>query len=109
MTLKRRMGGHSARVASLSWSGHVVTSGGRDALIVNHDVRVRKHDFLAWGGVHQQEVCGLKWSPDGTQLASGGNDNLLCVWELNSQEPRLRRAEHTAAVKVRKKIACAMR
>jgi len=99
MTLKRRMGGHSARVASLSWSGHVVTSGGRDALIVNHDVRVRKHDFLAWGGVHQQEVCGLKWSPDGTQLASGGNDNLLCVWELNSQEPRLRRAEHTAAVK----------
>lgn len=27
------------------------------------------------------EVCGLAWSPDGTTLASGGNDNLLCVWD----------------------------
>ena len=31
-------------------------------------------------GGHEQEVCGLKWSPSGTQLASGGNDNLLHVW-----------------------------
>ena len=30
---------------------------------------------------HQQEVCGLKWSPSGGQLASGGNDNLLHVWQ----------------------------
>ena len=29
---------------------------------------------------HEQEVCGLKWSPSGTQLASGGNDNLLHIW-----------------------------
>ena len=25
---------------------------------------------------HDQEVCGLKWSPDGRYLASGGNDNI---------------------------------
>lgn len=24
---------------------------------------------------HRQEVCGLRWSPDGQMLASGGNDN----------------------------------
>lgn len=29
---------------------------------------------------HRQEVCGLKWSPDGQYLASGGNDNRLHVW-----------------------------
>ena len=29
---------------------------------------------------HEQEVCGLKWSPSGAQLASGGNDNLLHIW-----------------------------
>lgn len=29
---------------------------------------------------HTQEVCGLKWSPDGRYLASGGNDNLVHVW-----------------------------
>jgi hypothetical protein len=28
-----------------------------------------------------------------------GNDNLLCIWELGNDQPRLRRAEHTAAVK----------
>ncbi|RYY86081.1 hypothetical protein EON63_06395 [archaeon] len=30
---------------------------------------------------HTHEVCGLAWSPDSTLLASGGNDNLLCVWD----------------------------
>ncbi len=25
-----------------------------------------------------------QWSPDGRQLASGGNDNQLCVWQLNA-------------------------
>ncbi len=99
MQLKRRMGGHSARVGSLSWNNHIVSSGGRDSIIINHDVRVRKHDIQTMQGAHDQEICGLKWSPDGSQLASGGNDNLMCVWELGQDEPRLKRAEHTAAVK----------
>jgi cell division cycle protein 20 (cofactor of APC complex) len=123
MQLKRRMGGHSARVGALSWNNHIVTSGGRDSLIVNHDVRVRQHDIQTFQGVHEQEICGLRyicaktklffffpiflfcsrWSPDGTQLASGGNDNLMCVWEMGNDQPRLRRAEHTAAVKVQNK------
>ena len=30
---------------------------------------------------HTAEVCGLKWSPQGTMLASGGNDNLLSIWD----------------------------
>ncbi len=28
--------------------------------------------FQTFQGEHDQEICGLKWSPDGTQLASGG-------------------------------------
>lgn len=32
------------------------------------------------------QVCGLKWSPDGRFLASGGNDNILNVWpQLHGQ------------------------
>lgn len=27
------------------------------------------------------QICGLKWSPCGQQLASGGNDNVLCIWD----------------------------
>jgi len=54
---------------------------------------------------HQQEVCGLKWSPDGKYLASGGNDNLLNVWPVDpgmfytSAAPVYTFSQHQAAVK----------
>ena len=56
---------------------------------------------------HSQEVCGLRWSPHGTQLASGGNDNLLNIWDerytqqrdLTSTTPLFRCEEHRSAVK----------
>ena len=35
------------------------------------------------------QVCGLKWSPNGRQLASGGNDNMLCVWDETVSQARL--------------------
>eukprot|EP00897_Mesotaenium_endlicherianum_P010935 jgi/Mesen1/9870/ME000070S09154 len=77
----RSMKGHTARVGALAWNGGpILSSGGRDNLIINHDVRVREHITSRLTG-HEQEVCGLKWSPSGQQLASGGNDNLLHVWD----------------------------
>ena len=30
------------------------------------------------------EVCGLKWSASGQQLASGGNDNLIHIWDRST-------------------------
>lgn len=51
---------------------------------------------------HTQEVCGLAWSPDGTTLASGANDNTLCLWNAGSSStntPRFELTEHQAAVK----------
>ena len=76
----RSMDGHSARVSSLAWNRNLLSSGGRDSLIVHHDVRVAAHRCGTLKG-HAQEVCGLRWSPWGTQLASGGNDNLLNIWD----------------------------
>ena len=77
----RTMRAHSSRVSSLSWADQTrLSSGGRDAHILNHDVRERVHQTGVLHG-HTQEVCGLKWSPHGTQLASGGNDNLLNIWD----------------------------
>jgi len=48
---------------------------------------------------HKQEVCGLKWNSEDGQLASGGNDNKLMVWEKLNAEPTFKWGEHSAAVK----------
>ncbi|CAH4034005.1 cell division cycle protein 20 homolog [Pieris brassicae] len=77
----RVMDGHSARVGSLAWNLYVVSSGSRDGNIVHHDVRQRDHN-VATINAHTQEICNLKWSPDGKYLASGGNDNELNIWPL---------------------------
>ncbi|XP_020292214.1 cell division cycle protein 20 homolog isoform X2 [Pseudomyrmex gracilis] len=79
MKRMRVMNGHSARVGSLSWNSHVLSSGCRSGKIAHHDVRQRDHLILTMNA-HAQEVCGLKWSNDGQYLASGGNDNMLYIW-----------------------------
>ena len=102
----RSMDGHRARVSSLAWNGPMLSSGGRDSLVVHHDVRVPQHKVGTLKG-HTQEVCGLKWSPSGTQLASGGNDNLLNIWDdrytaapnATTDTPLHRLEAHQAAVK----------
>jgi cell division cycle protein 20 (cofactor of APC complex) len=96
------MDGHTDRVGSLSWNNHNVSSGGRDGIIVNHDVRIARHNTATLSG-HSQEVCGLAWSPDGSTLASGGNDNTLLLWDSSASgtttAPRYTLTDHQAAVK----------
>ncbi|KAL5512582.1 hypothetical protein ACEPAG_3235 [Sanghuangporus baumii] len=121
---------HASRVGSLSWNAHVLSSGSRDRTIHHRDVREQNtRPFRRCSG-HRQEVCGLKWSLDGgvqnAMLASGGNDNKVCIWDLrgsrrastaaiaaagtdaaasttddmvNDQQPLYKFHEHTAAVK----------
>lgn len=95
----RSMKGHEARVSALTWNKFICTSGSRDTNIIHHDVRQAQNVVKTLTNGHSQEVCGLKWSPDGTQLASGGNDNLLNIWNDLDENPVFQRSEHTAAVK----------
>ncbi|KAJ6744290.1 CELL DIVISION CYCLE 20.2 COFACTOR OF APC COMPLEX-LIKE [Salix purpurea] len=102
--LRTLSGGHRSRVGSLAWNNHILTTGGMDGQIINNDVRIRSHIVETYRG-HTQEVCGLKWSASGQQLASGGNDNLVHIWDRstalsNSATQWLHRLEdHTSAVK----------
>ncbi|KAK9815330.1 hypothetical protein WJX72_001886 [[Myrmecia] bisecta] len=49
---------------------------------------------------HRRNVCKIQWSPEGTQLASGGDDNLVCIWSNRcSGMPLAKLRQHTAAVK----------
>lgn len=91
--------GHSARVGALAWNGEILSSGSRDRLILQRDMRTPCVVGERRLGAHRQEVCGLKWSPDNQYLASGGNDNRLHVWNLHSVSPIQTYTEHLAAVK----------
>lgn len=87
------------------WLSHhpLSCSGSRSGAIHHHDVRVPDHHV---GSLieHTQEVCGLTWSPDGRHLASGGNDNVVNVWDttlaLEGVSPVQTFTHHLAAVKV---------
>ena len=110
---------HTQRIGALAWNTHVLSSGSRDKSVHHRDVReAGMRPFKRCAG-HRQEVCGLKWSGDGgpgaATLASGGNDNKVCIWDLRGSKragagvvsgddapgdaPLWKFHEHTAAVK----------
>lgn len=107
-SLIRTMSGHQSRIPTLDWSGAILSSGARDGSIWNHDVRAREHKIGEMKG-HRGEVCGLAWRPEpvdgvtaGTLglLASGGNDNVVNVWDGRMlSAPKMTKTNHTAAVK----------
>lgn len=117
-TKLRNMSGHLAQIPSLAWNGHVVSSGCGDGNIWHHDVRMAQHKVMELSG-HHGEVCGLRWRHDGEFLASGGNDNVVNIWDARlpgsltaGQEPEVRtqakfsKRNHAAAVKVRLNVRC---
>jgi WD40 repeat protein len=45
----RSLGGHCARVSSMSWNEYILSTGSRDTKILNHDVRIaRRHVISAY-------------------------------------------------------------
>lgn len=94
----RTMTGHDMRAGSLAWNEHILSSGSRDRTILHRDVRIPEHYIKRLTG-HKQEICGLKWNTDENQLASGGNDNRLIIWDGLEEKPLYRFTDHSAAVK----------
>lgn len=95
----RSMFGHDTRVGVMGWNKHLLSTGARSGLVFNHDVRVAEHKVAELVS-HTSEVCGLEWRSDGAQLATGGNDNLVSVWDARSLAvPKFAKTNHKAAVK----------
>ncbi|RCH99203.1 substrate-specific activator of APC-dependent proteolysis [Rhizopus stolonifer] len=94
----RTWANHESRVSSLAWTSNVLSSGGRDCNIFHHDVRSYEPHFRTLKG-HTHEVCGLQWNPEGTCLASGGNDNQLMIWDALENTTLHKFNQHTAAIK----------
>ncbi|KAI1811755.1 WD40 repeat-like protein [Poronia punctata] len=95
----RSMFGHDTRVGVMGWNKHLLSTGARSGLVYNHDVRVAEHKVAELVS-HTSEVCGLEWRSDGAQLATGGNDNLVSIWDARSLAvPKFTKTNHKAAVK----------
>ncbi|KAI1926015.1 WD repeat-containing protein slp1 [Ophidiomyces ophidiicola] len=98
-TKLRSMFGHETRVGVMGWSKHTLSTGARSGLVFNHDVRIAQHKTAELIS-HTSEVCGLEWRSDGAQLATGGNDNLVSIWDSRSlSAPKFTKSNHRAAVK----------
>jgi cell division cycle protein 20 (cofactor of APC complex) len=98
-TKLRSMHGHDTRVGVMGWNKHTLSTGARSGLVFNHDVRIAQHKVAELVS-HTSEVCGLEWRADGAQLATGGNDNLVSIWDARSLAvPKFTKTNHKAAVK----------
>lgn len=97
---------HTDRVSVLSWDSdlncpHLIASGSKDSMIALQDIRTQSNCIKL--DAHLHEVCGLKFSFDGGMLASGGNDNLMFVWDIRklgqTSSYLFKTEQHKAAVK----------
>jgi cell division cycle protein 20 (cofactor of APC complex) len=84
----RTLVGHSDRVGTLTWNGYNLYSGSKDTNILSHDVRIKNHLIMKLTGGHNKEVCTIKWNSDFKYLASGGNDNLVCLWDVRGKNEK---------------------
>ncbi|KAH6113516.1 hypothetical protein HBI69_130870 [Parastagonospora nodorum] len=98
-TKLRSMFGHETRVGVMGWNKHLLSTGARSGLVYNHDVRIAQHKIAELVS-HTGEVCGLEWRADGAQLATGGNDNMVNIWDARAlNAPKFTKTNHRAAVK----------
>lgn len=88
---------HYERVGAMSMFSKQLVTGSRDRSILLYDLRKKFEPTKAYH-THKQEICGLKWSPNGEYFASGGNDNKLFIYSPKTNLPLMKR-NHKAAVK----------
>lgn len=50
---------------------------------VSRDTWPGSMSLVAKINIHSQQICGISWSTDGKLFASGGNDNLCCLFEVD--------------------------
>ncbi|CCH57953.1 hypothetical protein TBLA_0A01540 [Henningerozyma blattae CBS 6284] len=99
MSLVRTMKSHlNVRIGSQSWLETLIATGSKSGEIQINDVRIKNHIVSTWDN-HKGEVCGLSYKSDGLQLASGGNDNTVMIWDTRTSLPQFIKRNHNAAVK----------
>lgn len=88
---------HTERVGAISICKDLLLTGSRDKKLLMHDLRSGQNPVVEFNGP-KQEICGLKWSPDGDYFAVGSNDNSIMVFSPKTRFAIMRK-RHRAAVK----------
>ncbi|XP_040931864.1 cell division cycle 20.2, cofactor of APC complex-like [Gossypium hirsutum] len=73
-------------VTSMSWAldgRHIAIGLNKSEVQLRDSASNRQLCTLRAYKGHRQEVCGLKWSASRQQLASGGNDILVHIWDMS--------------------------
>ncbi|PWN29715.1 WD40 repeat-like protein [Jaminaea rosea] len=93
-------GADNASVNISAWAPDGTFSCGYSSgLIREHDVRERDSVLRDLPGAHVGHVSGLEWRADSALLASGGNDNVVKVWDRRTNVAKMRKENHQASVK----------
>lgn len=88
---------HSDRIGCLDWNLQGIISGSKDRTAVFWDPRAKpKKTVLICS--HLQEICGIKWNNEMNLIATGGNDNKVCIWPFGNGK-RLFSGKHNSGVK----------
>ena len=98
----RRLHRYRSIVYTIDWKDdNILACGHKLGGITQYDNRRKNNSEISNVKKHTCHVCGLKWSPDGRHLASGGNDDKLVIWDVAMMSTPLHvfTSHHTAAVK----------
>ncbi|KAL4398985.1 WD repeat-containing protein Slp1 [Malassezia pachydermatis] len=93
-------GADAAALNAAAWAvDGTLSVGYASGLLREHDVRQRASETRSIEHAHAAQVCGLAWREDSALLASGGNDNVVKVWDRRTNVAKMRKENHRAAVK----------
>ncbi|KAJ3365005.1 hypothetical protein GGF32_000663 [Allomyces javanicus] len=100
------------RIGVLAWTGDAaLATGARHGRVALHDLRDRSaNPVVARDDAHDGTVCGLQPAPPGGVgdvpfLATGGNDNVVKIWDVRSGM-RVARTTYTHAAAVKALAWC---
>lgn len=95
-----KLEGDSSRMNSISWNNpNILSVGTTSSSIFTYDIRKSK-PLISTSICNNGELAGLEWSYDGRNLASGGNEGTICIWDSHMMlTPKIINNFHKASVK----------
>jgi cell division cycle protein 20 (cofactor of APC complex) len=89
----------STGVGSLDWNGDLLAVGAHDGRISLFDVRSKTDASSV--SAHKGRALGLKWSMDGSYLASGDEFGMVCIWDKRAGKDIFDESTHAKKIRHR--------